>query len=1058
VRLIPFKRWKVWLFYTFCVPGLVLLLTGFSAAAVQTDGPLVGGVTDSSAKVFVRTDVSAFVTVQFSEEASLKFSVQTPPALTHAEADFTAIITLNGLRPETTYYYRILVNGVPQQTAPFPFFTTFPIPGTPRDFRFAVVADLINVQNHPTTPAPAYAHVMAEAPAFVLQIGDFDHRDPSTLPRMRQMHREVRGPYTASGFDFARYLASKFPLFHIFDDHDYGINNGDKTFSGRALALQAFREYYPVPDLPNPSAGIWYKFSYGQAEFFMLDLRSQRDPDGDPDNSEKSILDGDLIPDGQKAWLKANLLASTARWKFLISSVSFNPTSKPRDSWGAFATEHAEMVDFIRQNHIQGVVTISGDLHSGGGIDDGTYAGFPEITVPHTNLTGGDSGPKGKWSEGLISGSVGGGYALLTVLTNPDRVILEAKGAHGGLRKKLVIPTFVDATRSAGLAEAGFTFGNPIWGDFDNDGDLDLFVDNHYQSPPFLYRNEGDGTFTDVQPSSGIISEEDYHGTAWGDFDNDGDLDLFITQGARGGFSLGRKQDELCLNVGTGQFVDVAQAAGVTNSFGRGRSVAWGDYNNDGYLDLLVGNLQTPLVLYKNNGNGTFQDVTVEAHLGNLGYPECAFADYNNDGFPDIFCTGGFLPISVPLEDILLKNNGDGTFTEVSQAAHLLPLAYGKAVAWGDYDNDGDLDLFISRGYNDQSDSLSWNRSAIAFSDVTNAKQPDDGLDFQIAEAADLNSGPLRFDLYLDGAHQPPLVSIGREAGHPNEIPFSLTQGSGTGKPAYMPGRDLGFFIWQDLPGNWHLRWSGDGKTHHVYGTITGCCIASVAPLNFKPPPSLKDTLYENNGDGTFTEVTDRAGVGNLSNNNAAVWGDFDNDGDLDLYVVNSGSSASGNGPNYLYRNNGDKTFTNVAGIRGVEALVTGRGRGAAWEDYDDDGFLDLFVTNGQDPFPFTQGSHLLYHNEGNGNNWLKVKLIGTVSNRQGIGAKVLIQVGRHLQYAEANGGGGGHFLSQGAGPLHFGLGPATLVDQLRIQWPSGLKQTLKNVSVNQEITVVEGR
>jgi hypothetical protein len=119
---------------------------------------------------------------------------------------------------------------------------------------------------------------------------------------------------------------------------------------------------------------------------------------------------------------------------------------------------------------------------------------------------------------------------------------------------------------------------------------------------------------------------------------------------------------------------------------------------------------------------------------------------------------------------------------------------------------------------------------------------------------------------------------------------------------------------------------------------------------------------------------------------------------------------------------------------------------------------LDLFLTNGEDPFPYQKGPHTLYHNEGNSrNNWLKIKLVGTASNRQGIGAKVLIQTGNTIQYRESNGGGGGHFRSQGAGPLHFGLGPFILVDQITVQWPSGLKQTLNHIPVNQEITVVEG-
>jgi alkaline phosphatase D len=429
-------------------PATILLVTmamvNTSFALVsQTDGPLVGGVTDTSARIFARTNRSANVAVEYSKDVSLVSSIQTNTVTTSRRHDWTTIVHLEGLEPQTKYYYAVLVNGIRQQNAPYPSFTTFPMTGSSTNFSFTVLADLINLQNFPGHPAPVYAQVMKENPAFVLQIGDFDQRDPKTLEEMREMHREVRGgrKATASGDDFSRYIAPRFPLFHIWDDHDYGNNNGDKNFYARAIALKAFKEYYPTPELANPSAGIWHKFSYGQAEFFMIDDRSQRDPNSDPDGPGKSLLDGDGIPSGQKEWLKEGLLNSSAAWKFIISGVAFNPTCKPLDSWGAFKTERREILDYIRQNSIQGVIVISGDLHSGGGIDNGTNAGVPEITVPHTNMTGHNpTGPVGVWSKGVYRPKEGAdGYALVTVLTNPDRVILRAKGVNGEFRKSLLI-------------------------------------------------------------------------------------------------------------------------------------------------------------------------------------------------------------------------------------------------------------------------------------------------------------------------------------------------------------------------------------------------------------------------------------------------------------------------------------------------------------------------------------------------------------------------------------------------------------------------------------------
>lgn len=322
----------------------------------------------------------------------------------------------------------------------------------------------------------------------------------------------------------------------------------------------------------------------------------------------------------------------------------------------------------------------------------------------------------------------------------------------------LPYPVFTDATATAGMHPQGFPFGDPIWGDFDADGDLDLFVDNHYNLPPYLYTNNGNGTFTDIFFHTGIRLPGDRHGSAWTDFDNDGDLDLHITIGASRGRDLGTKQDELLVNEGGGQFVQQAPAAGVTDTYGRGRSVAWSDYNNDGFPDVLVGNLKTDLVLYRNKGNGTFADVTAYAGLGSLQFVEVAFADYDNDGFADIFCTD--VMKTGPANDRLLRNNGDGTFANATIQSRILPLTNGRSIAWGDYNNDGYLDLFVSRG------------------------------------------------------------------------------------------TDVG----------------------------------------------AKQTLYQNSRDGTFTEVTDQAGLGLITNNRTAAWGDFDNDGYLDLYVVNSGSDPAGRG------------------------------------------------------------------------------------------------------------------------------------------------------------------
>jgi alkaline phosphatase D len=432
--------------------ALPILVCGASipvAAAVLTDGPLVGAVDHQSAKVFARTDVSGDVQILYRAlQGPCASTVATPPVTTYPASDFTVIVALTELCGSTQYSYNILVDGVPQLADPEPTFSTFPPPDATLPFTFDVCADLLGSNGEPPEPAPIYAWMKSDQPAFVLQIGDFDHRNPEYLWEMRDMHREVRGDTTPSGADFRSNIAWWFPVFHVWDDHDYGTDNSDKTFENRAAAIQAFEEYYPIPSPPNPTAGIWHSFRYAQAEFFMLDTRSQRDPDSEPDDSSHSMLDGDNIVNGQKEWLENALLTSTARWKFLVSSVDFNRYSGKRwDSWLGYQTERTELVSFIKGNRISGVVILSADLHTGGMIDDGTNSDFPEMSVPHTNLNRRGDGPcagtkcrQEYWTEGVIHGNdVEGGYARVVVGTDPDTVRLEAWDSTGGLRLQYVV-------------------------------------------------------------------------------------------------------------------------------------------------------------------------------------------------------------------------------------------------------------------------------------------------------------------------------------------------------------------------------------------------------------------------------------------------------------------------------------------------------------------------------------------------------------------------------------------------------------------------------------------
>jgi len=493
---------------------------------------------------------------------------------------------------------------------------------------------------------------------------------------------------------------------------------------------------------------------------------------------------------------------------------------------------------------------------------------------------------------------------------------------------------FLDVTKEAGLIlKAKHSWGNPIWGDINNDGFLDLIVPTHgllRSHGPFVYLNNAGNTFTDIHKTSGItrhpnLDAPDWHGFSFGDFDGDGNLDLYISIGSTQGTLL--KSDLLFRGLGDGTFENVNQSAGIETSTNRGRCGFWVDYDNDGKLDLFVKNFEGANRLYKNNGDGTFTQVADAAGLANatLGSDEgfiCSFADYDNDGFMDVAFSG------VGTGEALYRNQGDGTFVDVTAAAGLNPREPCQGIAWGDYNNDGLLDLYVARGNQDS-----------------------------------------------------------------------------------------------------------------------------------RP---LENTLYRNNGDGTFTDVTAEAGVAAGPNNWAALWGDYDNDGFLDLFVANPGIAAQGVGnANFLYHNNGDGTFTDRAAQEGLALQDnTSLHKVAAWGDYNNDGFLDIIVKDGlgneRDGGVGAKGFHRLFKNIGNSNHFIKVNLAGVQSNRHGIGARVTVTSSAGMSFRQNNGGGGGEWCSQGSEPLHFGIRTATEAE-VEVTWPSGVVDIIPSVAADSTITVVEG-
>lgn len=411
-----------------------------------TVGPVVGAVSSNEAKIFVRLSHPGKVKITYWRPGESPLISE--PVTAIDKNDLTAQIELTALKEDSLYYYDVLVDDLAQkvvrQDGVPASFQTFPAAGQPTDapIIFTVIADLLK----PNKKMPIYEAVAAEQPRFILQIGDFPHGNSSGLREFRKQYRKT----VLGNVDYKEWLGIRTPFFYTWDDHDYGLNNADKTSPTKKESLRAFVEYHPTPKLANQKEGVWHSFLCADADFFMLDLRSQRDPEADPESGSKSMLDGnELGALGQKEWLKHVLSSSTAKWKFIISSVPFNATAKPSDAWAAYNTERSWLVKFIQDNGIKNVIILSGDMHAGGRLDNGDNSDFPEMNVPQVqskrdlHRLGCSSDPHNKkgrcgtWSEGVVEKT--GGYGVVEIspetATEPAHVILRIKDWHGDLKQ-----------------------------------------------------------------------------------------------------------------------------------------------------------------------------------------------------------------------------------------------------------------------------------------------------------------------------------------------------------------------------------------------------------------------------------------------------------------------------------------------------------------------------------------------------------------------------------------------------------------------------------------------
>jgi len=515
-------------------------------------------------------------------------------------------------------------------------------------------------------------------------------------------------------------------------------------------------------------------------------------------------------------------------------------------------------------------------------------------------------------------------------------------------------------------------------------------------------------------------------------------------------------------------FEDVTEKSGINfrHSFGEqklssimeatGSGCAWIDYNNDGLLDLYVvsgryvdgvtkfskpDGVEATNHLYRNNGDGTFTDVTEQAGVGGKGFGMgVTVGDYDNDGYEDIYVTNWN-------SSILYHNNGDGTFTDVTAKAGVENPHFGTGVTWVDYDRDGKLDLFVGN-------YLKYD---------PNAKRE--------YFSADAFPGPLDYegdaDRLFHNNGDGTFTDVSRKAGIDN--PLGRAMGLTAGDYDNDGWPDI--YVANDTMDSYLYHNNHDGTFTNVAQDVN-VAFGSNGEATSAMNPIFGD--YENRGwqdifvsdmryhrlfhnpgaKGFWLDTTVETGVAAVSGQYVA-WGDgffdFDNDGWKDLFIVNGGLHWLIPMEDSVLRNNGDSTFTDVSSQLGSYFKFKKVGRGACFADYDNDGYIDAFIM-------VLGGKGILLHNNpppvGMRNHWLTIKLIGTKSNRDGFGARLEAIAGDLHQYIEATAENG--YLSQGDPRPHFGLGKHTEVDKLIIHWPSGIEQEIDHVKADQFLTVKE--
>ncbi len=484
-----------------------------------------------------------------------------------------------------------------------------------------------------------------------------------------------------------------------------------------------------------------------------------------------------------------------------------------------------------------------------------------------------------------------------------------------------------------------------------------------------------------------------------------------------------------------GRFRNVADVAGV-NRFNHAGGGIMEDFDNDGFLDIVVTALSpaAPMGFYRNKSDGTFEDRTQPAGLsGQLGGLYCVQTDYNNDGQMDIYIPRGAW-LSIPIRPSLLRNNGNGTFTDVTKEAGLLDPANSISACWADCDNDGFLDLFLC--CERQPNRLYHNQGNGAFVEVS-ARAGVQGNEGTCKGATwidyDNDGYP---DLFCSTVQGPQLFHNNRD-GTFREV----TSSAGIDGPLY------GFSCWAwDFDNDGWLDIMATCYDHTLEDVVKG--------LLGQPHRAHFTKLYRNLKGRGFQDVAKEAGLDQVYAAMGSNFGDFDNDGFLDFYLATGDPNLSTLVPNRMFKNVAGRRFAEITATSGTGHLQ--KGHSVACGDWDRDGNIDLFVQTGG----FTDGDrfhNLLFQNPGQGNHWLTVKLVGKKSNRAAIGARIkVVTTGAEPLTIHRHISSGSSF---GANPLQqtIGLGKGERIASLEIHWPtSGTTQVFHDLAADQAIEVVE--